>query len=125
MEKGICFLTPPMLTQVGHLHTEVDDGDIRGVELVEHVPDPEVELLELYVVHDRVRDAAARELDVLEHALPLGSVVVVPVEIDDTCHVQLRSRPVGNGGFACNVINNLITCKQINKIRSYLKDTVV
>ena len=114
-----------MLAQVGHLHTEVDDGDIRGVELVEHVPDSEVELLELYVVHHRVRDAAARELDVLEHALPLGSVVVVPVEVDDTCHVQLRPRPVGNGCFACNVINNIITCKQISIIKSYSKDTVV
>ena len=114
-----------MFDQLGHLHTEVDDGDIRGVELVEHVPDPEVKLLELYVVHDGVRDAAARELDVLEHALPLRRVVVVPVEVDDACHVQLRSRPVGNGGLACNVINNIITFKQINIIRSYLKDTVV
>ena len=77
-----------MLAQVGHLHTEVDDGNIRGVELVEHVPDPEVELLELYVVHDRVRDAAARELDVLEHALPLGSVVVVPVETLTSIHLE-------------------------------------
>ena len=85
-----------------HLDTEVNDGHIRCIKLVEDLAHPEVQSVELDVVNHRVRDAAARKLDILEHPLPLRALPMTPVhrDVDHTSNLELRSGPVSDGGFA-------------------------
>ena len=87
---------------LSYLDAEVNDGHIRGVEFVQDLAHPEVESVELDVVDHRVRDAAARELDILEHPLPLRALPMTPVhrDVDHTSNLELWSGPVSDGGFA-------------------------
>ena len=85
-----------------YLDAEVNDGHICSIKLVQDLSHPEVQPVKLNVVHHGVGDAAARELDILKHPLPLCALPMIPVgrDVNHTSNLELWPGPVGDGSLA-------------------------